>query len=340
MADATNIQWTDLAAWKLEGQGWTDVPHRYARIPARAQKSVTEAVWRAGLSSTGLHFYFESDATAIHARWTLSGEQLNEADFPSCGFSGLDLYADHGGEWRWAGAGIRIDSRKPSAVLIEGLPAKRRKYLLYLPLRNRPEKVELGVAQGFSLKNTPCKTAPVVYYGSSIVHGAYASHPGLVHPSWLGRFLKRPFVNLGFSGAAQMEPEMAQLLAELKPAAYVLDALPNMDEAMVRQRTETFVRLLRKARPKTPLILNEDAPLGSAWLKPQKMAEQEAKWKAQRAVFRKLVKEGMTGLFYLRGETFMGNDSETGSDGLHPNDLGYERMVRKLLPVLKKALGK
>ena len=48
-----------------------------------------------------------------------------------------------------------------------------------------------------------------------------------------GRRLDLPVVNLGFSGNGKAEPEVARLLADLDPAIYVLDPLPNLTPAFL-----------------------------------------------------------------------------------------------------------
>lgn len=339
MADHQNCDWINLADWKIEGQGWKDVAQRYARLPRSAEGKVPEKVWEYGFASTGLHVCFETDAPAIHARWSLSSDHFNEPNFPACGFAGLDLYAADGDDWRWAGAGHWVDRREMQVELVGGLSAVKRKYLLYFPLRNRPDKVEIGVASGCRVRQIPLKAQALVYYGTSIVHGAYASHPGLVHPSILGRWLKRPVINLGFSGAAKMEPEVAHLMAELKPAAFVLDPLANMSTDLVRERAEAFIRILRKKRPDTPIVLVECAPLTNAWLKPQQMAGYEAMWREWGRIYRKLVKEGDARLYYARTRNAYDSIEGVAVDALHPGDLGYMSLAKKLYPTLKIALG-
>ena len=86
----------------------------------------------------------------------------------------------------------------------------------------------------------------------------------MVHTAILGRRLDRPVINLGFSGNGKMEPELAELLAELDPAVYVLDCLPNMTAEEVDARVEPFVRALRKAHPETPIVLAEDRTYANA----------------------------------------------------------------------------
>ena len=69
----------------------------------------------------------------------------------------------------------------------------------------------------------------------------------MAYPSIISRTLEWPTINLGFSGNGKTEPEMAQLLAELDAAAFVLDSLPNLDVAQVKERVEPFVQTLRQS---------------------------------------------------------------------------------------------
>ena len=115
-----------------------------------------------------------------------------------------------------------------------------------------------GVPKGSSIaKASPYPAGqdkPVIFYGTSITQGGCASRPGMVHTAILGRILERPVLNLGFSGNGKMEPEMANLLAELDPAVYVLDCVPNMVAAEITERVEPFVRALRSRHPETPIL--------------------------------------------------------------------------------------
>ena len=116
-------------------------------------------------------------------------------------------------------------------MLVKGLKPGRREYVLYLPLYNGVQEVKIGVPEGATLEVAgprPVGTKPIVFYGTSILQGGCASRPGMAYPAILGRRLDWPTINLGFSGNALSEPEVAQLLAELDPAVYVLDPLPNM----------------------------------------------------------------------------------------------------------------
>jgi hypothetical protein len=331
------INWHDIQGWGVEGKGWNDTIKYFDRLPARAEKTVSEGVWNLSRSATGMVALFETDSPEIHARWKLSSEQIGELNFPAAGFSGVDLYTDFGGKWRWVGAGHQVKNRNPEQCLINGMNPVRRRFILYLPMRNPVEKVEIGVPEGANFRAVPPRTEkPLVFYGTSIVHGAYTSHSGMVHPSILGRWLDRPVINLGFSGQAKMEPELADLMAELEAKIFILDALPNMDPSLVRERTEKFIRILRKAHPATPIVMVEDRPHTNSWIKPALSAEHKEKWSAYSKIYEKLKKSGIKNLYYIKGLNLFGNDSEGSLDSSHPSDLGYMRMAESLYPLLER----
>ncbi len=340
--DKVDLKWFDVASWGVEGKGWQDTERYYERLPGRAKGIVTESVWNLSHSATGLCAHFNSDSTRVHVRWTLESEQLGEPNFNVAGFSGVDLYADCDGAWRWASAPSwdSIKDKSPDACIVSGIPKQPRKFRLYLPLRNPLAKVEIGVEAGASFEPVaPRKDKPLVHYGTSIVHGAYASRAGMGHTQMLGRRLNLPTVNLGFSGNAKMEEPFAKLIAELDAAAFVIDALPNMDSGMVKERAYAFVKAICQAHPGTPVIMVEDPPHLHSWLKPEMMREHLAKWKEFSKVHRKLVKEGFKKLHYVKGAKLIGVDNEASVDGIHPGDVGYMRMTDILEKAISKALA-
>src|SRR5262249_21643225 len=160
------------------------------------------------------------------------------------------------------------------------------------PLYNGISSVELGLPKGAKLEKAPPRPAhrskPVVFYGTSIVQGGCASRPGMVHTAILGRRLECPVVNLGFSGSGKMEPELANLLAEIDAAVYVLDCLPNMNLEMVGKRVEPFVKILRKARPETPIVFVEERHPANAELIPAVKAGSQKKNAALLATYNKM----------------------------------------------------
>lgn len=326
------ITWVDVRPLGVEGQGWAETKAPFDRLPEKAEGVVRKPVWDLSHHSAGLCVRFTTDANTIQGRWTLTSDRIDMVHMPATGVSGLDLYvkADDG-RWRWLGIG-RPTGKTTTATLVSGIPDGSREYLLYLPLYNGVTSVEIGVPEGRSLTKAPARPEgrrkPVVVYGTSITQGGCASRPGMVHTAILGRRFDRPFINLGFSGNGKMEPEMATLLAELDPAVYVLDCLPNMNAQLVTERIEPFVRTLRKSRPETPIVLAEDRTYANAFLLPSRRQTNTDNRAALRAAYDRLIADGVTGLHYLPGESQQGVDGEGTVDGSHATDLGFFRMAQ------------
>lgn len=333
--DSQQIIWRDALDLGVEGKGWADTVDPFDRLPRKAEALVPEAVWRLSRSSTGQCVRFRTDATRIHARWTLLKEALGEANFNQCADSGLDLYGDDHGTWRWVATTHRFNGQSPDVCIIDGLDGVERDYLLYLPLRNKLDSLHVGVPASSGLMPLAPRTdRPLVVYGTSIVHGAYASRSGLVYPSILGRRLQRPVINLGFSGRARMELAVADLLGELDAAVFLLDPMPNMTLDLVNERMEAFLRRLRCLRPTTPLVLVEDCPRTNSWVRPGISSQVTTKNERVRAIVADMSGGGFPGLHLVNGEELLGGDGESSIDGIHPGDLGFMRMADALLPVL------
>lgn len=341
---ADSISWHDVRELRLEGKGWEETKAPFDRLPAKAEKTVRAPVWNLSRHSAGICVRFVTDATTIHARWKLTSKQLAMPHMPATGVSGLDLYVKlKDNKWRWLAVG------RPTAVmnqvrLVTGIPTGKREYLLYLPLYNGVASVEVGVPNGSTLAKAPARSAetskPLVFYGTSITQGGCASRPGMVHTAILGRRLDRPVINLGFSGNGRLEPEVARLMAELDPAVFVIDCLPNVVAKQVSERVEPLVQILRKARPDTPIVLVEDRSYTDSFLVTAKHKRNLESRKALKAAYEKLRADGVKHLHYLPGEDLIGDDGEGTVDSSHPTDLGFMRQADAFAKVLGPILAK
>ncbi|MBI2191500.1 MAG: SGNH/GDSL hydrolase family protein [Planctomycetes bacterium] len=334
------LLWYDIRAWGLEGQGWTETEAPFDRLPARAKGLVRPPVWELSRHSAGLAVRFVTSSSKVGARWTLRSPNLAMDHMPATGVSGLDLYVRDRCRWHWLSIG-RPKAQSNSAMLanLHPAPAGGREFLLYLPLYNGVDSVRIGLTPDAQVQRAPgwpgtAHQKPIVFYGTSIVQGGCASRPGTAYPAVVGRHLERPTINLGFSGNGPMDPEMAGLLGELDASVYVLDCVPNMGAALVRERTENFVRALRSARPSTPIVLLENI-VYQATLSDTPEPAHEPKNAELRAAFARLLAAGTSGLHLVPGEYLLGHDGEATVDGTHPTDVGFLRMADRLVPVLR-----
>lgn len=336
--EADGVRWLDVRQLGVEGQGWSDVKSPFDRLPAKAEGVVREAVWSLSRHSAGMAVRFVTDAKEIRAQWKLTSATLAMPHMPATGVSGIDLYAKNDqGQWRWVTCGVPREQSN-NITLVSGLPGTSREFLLYLPLYNGVTEVQLGVPAGADLQRAPAyapeKSKPIVFYGTSITHGACASRPGMCHPAILGRWSQRPVINLGFSGNGVMEQEVGQLLSEIDAQVYVIDCLPNMNDAQVKERTKPLVQQLRAAHPDTPIVLVEDRNYTNSWLLAGPRQRNASSQAALKAAYAELLADGVKGLHYITGPELLGDDAEGAVDSSHPNDLGFLRQSEAFDKVL------
>lgn len=336
-----NLVWTDVKDWPLEGRAFAKRAAPYDRLPERAQGVVRDAVWNLSRHSAGMCVRFATNSPELRIRYRLTSDRLSMVHMPATGVSGIDLYGYDGERWRW------IDVTRPSKRDVDkrffaGRKANEsRQFQLYLPLYNGIEKLEIGTVEGAELSPLAARGTvkkPVVCYGTSIMHGACASRPGMAWTSIMGRALDREVINLGFSGNGLMELEVGQFLAELEASAFVIDCLPNMTPQQVSERAQPLVKQLRAARKQTPILLVEDRTFTNAWFYANRAGDHLKRRQALREAFETLKRGGVEGIYYLRGDNLLGADGDAATDGSHPSDLGMFRQAKLVTESLRPLL--
>ncbi len=324
--DESPFLWADATDLTLEGRGFADTATPYRRLPTRAEALVPPTVYRLSGHTAGLAVLFLTDSPTVAAQWSGGGAMVH---MPATGVSGLDLYRRTADGWAFAAVG-RPNDGPTTATLVSGQPPEPTEYLLFLPLYQDVDFLSIGIDNGAFLAPAPVDTRkPLVFYGTSIVQGGCASRAGMAHPAILRRWLDRPVINLGFSGSGRMEPELAHLVAEIDAALYILDCLPNLTPDEARERIVPFVRIVRAARPHTPILLVEDPQRGGT------LPDNDI----LRQAYQQLLDEGVEHLHLLPHDDLLAGPEEATVDGVHPTDLGFLRMASAHEPVLRRLLG-
>ena len=338
-----NLKYVDAAAFPVYGKAVDETFDRYGRLPGYLQGKVRGPVWNLGRNSAGLFIRFRSNTTSVSAKWTsLSKVYMNHMS--PVGTRGIDLYILHDGEWRFAGAGKPQD-RSTEAVLVSGMEQTDREYMLYLSLYDGIEDIEIGVDRDAYIDQpavaSPSAQKPVVMYGTSILQGGCVSRPGMAFTNLIARKLDRVVINLGFSGNALLDYEIAELMAQVEdPGVFVLDYVPNASAKQIAERGETFFRILRDAHPDVPVIFIEDPQFPHTLFNKRIAEEVGRKNREQKALYDRLRRQGFRKLYYITSENLIGDDGEATVDAIHFTDLGASRYVSKVLPVIRKALRK
>lgn len=337
-----SLIYCDAAAFPVLGKIYTDSLPRYSRMPYFLKPCVRKALWNLGQNSSGIAIRFRTNSTVISSKWEVAYNNSMSHMSPT-GVKGLDLYCWHEGEWRFVKS-AQPTGKSNSAVIISGMKPVEREYMLYLPLYDGISLLEIGVDTNAYIKlprlAIPSEEKPVVFYGSSIMQGACASRPGMSASAIISRRLNRETINLGFSANAFIDYEIAEMMADIDAAAFVLDFVPNASVEQIKSRTGKFLEILRAKHPVTPVIFVED-PVFTHSLFDGRIAKEVAdKNSMLDMVFKDLKKSGWKDIYLVRSGKMIGEDGEATVDGIHFTDLGFVRYTALMLPVLQEVINK
>lgn len=332
--------------FELDGFPWRDeMPETpFHRIPVeRLKGKVNDGVIWLGRNSTGGTCRFRTDSTMIALRATL--EQPSDMNhMPRGGSAGFDLHMVTPTGTVQIGncfPGPQVNELE-ACMIYADLPAGlEREFILTFPLYGGAFTVEIGLLPGATLTEpSPWKIdKPIVFYGSSITQGGCASRPGNCYPNLLCRALKARQVNLGFSGSGRGEEAMAELINELDPSLFVFDYDHNApDVEYLRKTHEPFFKIIRAKHPELPVIFASKCDI---WPYDPSYDNFSERREVIRTTFRNAVNAGDKHVYFVDGETLFGTEDREACcvDRCHPNDLGFYRMYKTFLPVVKRALA-
>jgi len=332
--------WHDASEFPLYGKADPETPALYQRLPAI--EGLRPELVNLGKTSTGLYLRFRSDSPTLKIRWTSAGPRWMFNMVP-VGTRGLDLYIHTAEGWKYAGSAKPAgpDKAASTSTVISNMQPQMREFMLYLSLYDGITSLEIGVDEGSSLLSpqlgSPMDDSPMVFYGTSILQGASASRPGLAFTNRLARRFDRTAINLGFSGNAFLDPEIARLMASVPdPCVYILDYVPNAFADMIDERGEAFFRILRDAHPDVPVIFVEDPIFPHSEFDSEIYKEISSKNVAQKRLYDKLRRQGEKHLYYISSDLLLQNEDTV--DSIHPTDVGMDRYYRAYEKVLKKIL--
>lgn len=341
--DKPELSYYNLENFPRLGTLAPDASVPYTRLPDSLKNVARPAVWDLGQNSAGIAIRFRSDASNINARWK-SASTSYMTHMAATGSRGLDLYV-LGDDSVWTTLGCARPNRKDEhtdAEIMRNMEPKMREYMLYLSLYNGVDSLEIGIDKDAQLlapaTNLPRRNKPIVMYGTSILQGGCATRPGMAHTNILMRRLQHEVINLGFSGNALLDPEIAGLMAQSDAALFVIDPLPNCSPALVEEKMENFIGILRAAHPDTPILLVESPIFPGMRFDKERKATVEDKNKRLRGIYNRL-KGSDPNLFYFEGANVLGGNVEATVDNTHFTDLGFTIYADALEPVIKSLIS-
>lgn len=311
----------------------------WQRIDVDKYHSLTKTVRKYYSFPTGMAVRFRTDSPVIYARWTTT-DKVSSVNTTLIAQKGLDLYVLEDGHWQYAGTGRpKANASQQEWALMEHGPRTMKECMVYLPLYDTLDSLQLGVSPKAVLEAAPNTfRSKVVCVGSSITHGIGVSRPGMAYPARLERALNMEFVNLGASGQCKLDSFFAEIVADTQADAFLFDTFSNPSGEQIAERFDTFLSIIRKAHPTTPLIflqtLDRETTTYNSRLRTFEAGKQQA---ARECLTRAMATD--PNIYFIDPGMPIGTDHEATVDGVHPTDLGHQRILDAITPRLREILA-
>ncbi len=308
------------------------------RMPAQIAEKVNDGVASYSACTAGGRMRFSTDSSFVALK-----AQYAKGSVPTvnnhCVSYGFDLYRDEAGIEVFTAAARPVagfDYQTGEYKMLTRNGGKKTCYTLNLPVFAGLKSLQIGIEKNSTLEaGKPYRNQkPVVFYGSSITHGAAAGRPGNTYESFISQRYNLDYVNLGFAGSARGEQVMAEYIAGLDMGVFVCDYDYNAPTVEHLQKTHyAFYETIRLRQPDVPYIMIS---------RPAFFANPEVNGQRRQVIlesYEKARAQGDQRVFFIDGETlFAGEFAEScTSDGIHPNDLGFYRMAQAIGPVVAEA---
>ena len=306
------------------------------RMPIEALEKVkaeagNDGVYNLAHCPAGVRIRFKTNSPYIAIK-SVNGNNAN-------GFYNFDVYERRGNTFFHVKnlAGVGNVTNFESFVNVGGGSLKE--FEIQLPILTCVNDVYIGLKSG-SVIEKPSEyyfNKPIVFYGSSITHGASSSRPGNAYTAIISRRLCAEYINLGFSGNAKGEVAMAEYIASLKMSAFVLDYDHNAPTDEHLENThERFFKIVREKNPTLPIIMVS---------RPNTLYNTLQDANRRAIVFKTYLNAKSSGdenVYFVDGSTFLLSDTADTQivDQCHPSDGGFLRMAEVIGAVVKSAIRK
>lgn len=345
--EGSNLRYVDARQFRIINRGFKDTTNIYTRIPDALEEQTRPEIFELAQCSSGIGIRFRTNSHSIAVHYMLK-EDCVMNHMPFTGTKGTDLYmlTENDQQWHYIATTRPKPGKEQQRVFIKRLKGEMHEFLIYLPLYDGVDWVEIGVDSTatieYSKVENPRIGGKIAFFGTSIMQGGCASRTGATQTNQIQRLLNRECINMGFSGSAKLYEQNVRTILSMDEdiAMYVIDPLMNNPKNLVDSLAFSFMKLLVENITDKPILM---VPLE---IQPNQMFDtllavhnpaRNAEWKR---TYLQLRKEGHKNLYYMEECNFAGKNGEGTVDNCHLNDYGYRNYVDAMLPYLKKILKK
>ncbi len=342
--DVPSIEWEGydvFDAMRFHVVGTTEANrhslYRFSEEELKKASSVSLDVGHLAMYSAGVAIMFATDSRIVKVRVrNLEPFAMKNMTFMGC--SGVDsYYRDEKGEWKFNASAFAsfLDTNVWTDYPMVFHDKKKRDVMLNLPLYNGVVEMEIFVEKGSLVQPIAFENKKrIMIYGTSIVNGCCASHPGACISSIMMRKLHQEVLNYGFSGAANCEKEIAEILATREDVEMtIIDCEANAGvSSLMAERLEDFLDVLFKAHPKTPVVLFNRVRQSYDDYFPEMQRMKEFNDRVLKENCEDFRKRGYP-IFFV--DNFALIDGEETVEGLHPTDAALGKIAKSYLDAIR-----
>ena len=342
-AMAKELKWVDGTSLNICGHTIRNAKNPYSRLATKPYGFTNKAIIRYSQYSTGMYVMFKTNSSQVSAEWSVAAAKIRDNMTPIVQL-GLDLYVKHNGKWQFCSVG-RVSTNPQTTTynkaLAKNMDNSEKEFMLYLPLWSEITNLKIGVDSDATIEAIPSPYKyRVVSYGTSTLHAASPSRAGMAPLARLSRMLGVDFVNFSYSGQGKMEPESAAVLADCETDAIICYCFGNTTAAQVEERVDGFVEQLVKAHPDKAIIFMP--PYLNNGIYSLNQVKRESATLKREVIARKMavLTKKYNNVYYIDIPDACGTDLEASIDNSHPNDLGFDRILKSYGPKIAKILKK
>ncbi len=306
--------------------------NEFKRLPDEVTKKLPY-LFDVANNTAGIRLSFYTDVTSFTIKATM-GNITYYKHICAIVYKGFDVFINkelYGCE--------ACEEGKDKLVYEVTLPSSKKINLvdIYFPLYGDVKDFEIEISDSANISSNEESRyeKPIVFYGSSITQGACASRNSLNYTNMLSMMLDTTIYNLGFSGKAKGEREMAEYIASLDMAALVLDYdhnAPSVEHLAITH--EPFFKIVRMKQPNLPIILASRSDIDD------NLIDSDKRRRIIMQTYVEALNEGDKNIYFVDGKEMFKdfNRDMCTVDNTHPNTLGFYRMATTFKKAILQSL--
>lgn len=307
---------------------------KFRRMSETVAKTVSPNVYALHANTAGGRAKFVTDSPYV----AISAKMENICRMPHFALTataGFDMYDENGYVATFMPP---YDMESGYDSVFDFPTVKLREITINFPLYSDVCDLYIGIKKGSELTAAKgyANEKPVVFYGSSITQGGCASRPGNSYQAIISRKQNLDYINLGFSGSACAEDEIAEYIANLDMSTFVYDYDYNAPDIEHLEKThQRMFDAIRAKNPDVPILM-----VTRPGISPN-IDEVEKRREIVYATYKTALDAGDKNVYFINGKEiydYADKDVIT-CDGVHPNDFGFWCMAQVIGDKIKEIRG-